>query len=145
MNIRKVIVDNIPIEDTTPAITVSVKLFVVTDGTGVSLGGDGPPEGIHVYITHVNMYRYTYTTHLATQAFVLVNSEIPLMDYKSLLELVLHLKTYHGGSNSVAIFITLKLHVKHFVIQRTHICMTIPGLKPEVSSIAPDLLTRIVI
>ena len=42
------------------------------------------------------------------------------MDYKSLLELLLHLKTYHGGSNSVAIIITLKQHVnyiKHVVIQ----------------------------
>ena len=35
-------------EDTTPAITVSVKLFVITDGKGVSLGGDGPPECTHI-------------------------------------------------------------------------------------------------
>jgi len=35
---RKNIVDNIPIEDTTPAITYSAKLLVMTTGVGLSVG-----------------------------------------------------------------------------------------------------------
>jgi len=35
---RKTIADNIPIEDTTPVITHSVKLLVMTVGMGASLG-----------------------------------------------------------------------------------------------------------
>ena len=31
-------------EDKTPAITYSVKLLVMTDGIGASLGGDVPPK-----------------------------------------------------------------------------------------------------
>lgn len=38
MKTRKKIVDDIPIEDAMLAITISAKLLVVTDGTGVSLG-----------------------------------------------------------------------------------------------------------
>jgi len=38
------IADNIPIEDTTPAITYSVKLLLMTDGIGASLGGDLLPK-----------------------------------------------------------------------------------------------------
>ena len=43
---KKEIVDNIPIEDTTPVIINSTKLLSLTIGTGESLGTSPPREMI---------------------------------------------------------------------------------------------------
>ena len=55
---KKNIADNIPIEDTTPAITHSAKLLVITDGIGASLGGDVPPKVsvVNEHTHHIPVY-----------------------------------------------------------------------------------------
>jgi len=42
LNMKKKIADNIPMEDTTQAITHSAKLLVIIDGIGASLGIEPP-------------------------------------------------------------------------------------------------------
>ena len=83
LKMKKNIADNIPIEDTTPAITHSAKLLVITDGIGASLG-ILPPEIIQQI--QLEYTKVVTLTHLATQKFHLEESYYyHLQDHRSIL------------------------------------------------------------